>query len=144
MYPAPTSTAMPSGLRQPVTRVFVPEPSGLIENTRPPLKSRTKRRSAATPVAAAPVDRDVCCCVMAGLPSTGNRCQGFLVLQFESMASELGDGDHQQPVLPAEALEIGNARHRAVVVDDLADNPCRLQTRQGRQIHRRLGVAASL
>src|SRR5262245_41949697 len=58
---------MPSGSRQPVTRVFAPEPSGLIEKTRPPLKSSTNSRSVAVSVAVERVDRDVCSCVMSTL-----------------------------------------------------------------------------
>src|SRR5262245_36282424 len=52
MCPASASTATPSGCRQPVTMVFTPDPSGLIEKTRSPLKSRTNNRSVANSVAA--------------------------------------------------------------------------------------------
>src|SRR6266550_4819922 len=42
MWPCSTSTAMPSGIRQPVTMTRRSEPSGFTENTRPPpLTSRT-------------------------------------------------------------------------------------------------------
>src|SRR5262249_15945608 len=51
MWPASASTATPSGCRQPVTMVFTPDPSGLIEKTRSPLKSRTTNRSVANSVA---------------------------------------------------------------------------------------------
>src|SRR5262245_24997054 len=44
MCPASTSTATPSGLRQPVTIVFASEPSGFMEKIRPPLRSRTNKR----------------------------------------------------------------------------------------------------
>src|SRR6187200_1778258 len=51
MCPASASTAMPSGFRQPVTSVLAPDPSGLIENTCPPLKLRTNNCSVAISVA---------------------------------------------------------------------------------------------
>src|SRR5580700_3102748 len=45
MWPASTSTTMPSGsLRPSLTIVFKSEPSGLHENTRPSLRSKTNRR----------------------------------------------------------------------------------------------------
>src|SRR5262249_54455490 len=51
MCPASASTATPSGFRQPVTSVFAPDPSRVIQNTWPPLKLRTHNRSVATSVA---------------------------------------------------------------------------------------------
>ncbi len=47
-------------------------------------------------------------------------------------------------MLLGELLQIGTTRHGAVVVHDLADHPGRLQTRQARQIHGRLGLPHSL
>src|SRR5215475_7661621 len=44
MWPASTSTAMPSGRRQSVTMVLRSEPSGFIEWMRSPLNSRTNNR----------------------------------------------------------------------------------------------------
>src|ERR1700732_196766 len=45
MWPASTSTTMPSGsLRPSLTIVFKSEPSGLQESTRPALTSKTNRR----------------------------------------------------------------------------------------------------
>src|SRR5262245_47934090 len=82
MYPASGSTAMPSGFLQPVTRIFLSEPSGLIEKTRPPLKSRTNRRSVAVSVAAAPVDREACCCAMSAL-----QCQLAIAASVASYSS---------------------------------------------------------
>ncbi len=42
-----------------------------------------------------------------------------------------------------EALELGHARHRAVIVHDFADHAGRLHARHAREIDRRFGVAAA-
>ena len=44
----------------------------------------------------------------------------------------------------AVALEVGHARHRAVVVHDLADHAGRVQAGQPREVDRRLGLAGAL
>src|SRR5258708_40015369 len=44
MCPAVASTATPSGSLCPLTIVFFPEPSGFMERTRPPLRSKKNRR----------------------------------------------------------------------------------------------------
>src|SRR5262245_21888445 len=113
MCPASVSTATPSGCGQPLTSVFWPEPSGLNDSTRPPLKSSTMSRPVAVSVAAATVDWEGCCCAMSALQmSTGQCDQRVFVLEIESMPRELGDGDHHQAVCSAEADQIRHARHR--------------------------------
>src|SRR5258706_4644554 len=44
MCPASTSTTTPSGIRSPVAMIFLSEPSGFTENTRPSARSRMNRR----------------------------------------------------------------------------------------------------
>src|SRR6266850_3350434 len=44
MWPASTSTATPSGIRPPVAMIFLSDPSGLTENTRPSARSRMNKR----------------------------------------------------------------------------------------------------
>ena len=59
------------------------------------------------------------------------------------VADQIGDRDHQQAVLARELRQLGHARHRAVLVHDLADDARRLQAGDARQIDRRLGVAGA-
>src|ERR1041385_7996524 len=47
-------------------------------------------------------------------------------------------------MLPAELDEIRHARHRAIVVDNLADHPRRSQARQTREIDHRFRLAPAL
>src|SRR5882762_1420601 len=44
MWPASTSTATPSGIWPPVAMIFLSDPSGLTENTRPSARSRMNKR----------------------------------------------------------------------------------------------------
>ena len=60
------------------------------------------------------------------------------------VADEVGDRDEQQVVLGTEALEIGHPRHRAVVVDDLAQHPGGVEPGEPGQIDGGLGVAGPL
>ena len=60
------------------------------------------------------------------------------------VGDQVGDRDHLQPVLRAVALEVGHARHRAVVVHDLADHAGRVEAGEPREVHRRLGLAGAL
>ncbi len=50
----------------------------------------------------------------------------------------------QQAVLVAEALEVGHAGHRPVLVDDLAQHACRVQAGEAGKVDGGLGVAGSL
>src|SRR5262249_24175857 len=60
------------------------------------------------------------------------------------IGDEVGDRDQAQPVLAAVVDKVGRARHRAVVVLDLADYPGGDATGQARQVHGRLGVTDAL
>ena len=60
------------------------------------------------------------------------------------VGDQVGDGDHLQPVLRAVALEVGHARHRAVVVHHLADHAGRVEAREPREVHGRLGLPGAL
>ncbi len=61
-----------------------------------------------------------------------------------AVLDHLGDRDHQQAVFLAELDQVGNPRHRPVVVDDLAQHTGRETTRHARKVNRRLGVAGTL
>ena len=45
-----------------------------------------------------------------------------VALVLQAVTDELGDGEHFEPVLGAEFLQVGNAGHGAVVVHDFADD----------------------
>ena len=60
------------------------------------------------------------------------------------VGDQVGDRDHLQPVARAVALEVGDARHRAVVVHDLADHAGGVQARQPREVDGRLGLPRAL
>jgi hypothetical protein len=57
---------------------------------------------------------------------------------------QVGDRDHLQPVAPAVALEVGDARHLAVVAHHLADHARGIQAREPGEVDRRLGLARAL
>ena len=61
-------------------------------------------------------------------------------LRAHPIADEIRDRDHQQAVLARELRELRHARHRAVLVHDLADHAGGRQPGDARQIDRRLGV----
>ncbi len=58
-----------------------------------------------------------------------------------AVGNQIGDGADFHPVGLGEGDQIGQARHRPVVVHHLADHPGRIEPRQARDIHRRLGMA---
>ena len=57
---------------------------------------------------------------------------------------ELRDGDHVQAELLLEFDELGQARHRAVLVQDFADDAAGVQAGEGREVDRGFGVASAL
>jgi hypothetical protein len=57
---------------------------------------------------------------------------------------QVGDRDHLQPVARAVALEVRNARHRAVVVHHLADDAARVEPGEPREVDGRLGLPGAL
>ena len=58
-----------------------------------------------------------------------------------TVGDEIADRAHFQAVLAPELQQVGQAGHRPVLLEDLTDHPGRIQPRQTRQIHRRLGMA---
>ena len=54
------------------------------------------------------------------------------------------DRDHLDPVPLAVRDQVGHARHRPVLVHDLADDAGGVQARQAREVDRRLGLAGAL
>src|SRR5205807_9083408 len=49
----------------------------------------------------------------------------YVALVGHSVANQLGHGEHFHLVHAAELDEVGNARHRAIVLHDFADDSCR-------------------
>ena len=62
-------------------------------------------------------------------------------LLLEPVGDQLCDGDETQPVLAGEDLELGTARHGAVLLEDLADDSGRPEAGEASEVHRRLGLA---
>ena len=60
------------------------------------------------------------------------------------VGDQIGDRDHLEAVLVAVGREVADARHRAVLVLDLADHAGRRAARQAREVDRGLGVARAL
>ena len=61
----------------------------------------------------------------------------------DPVLDQIGDRDHQQPVLLRELRQLRHARHRAVFVHDFADDAGRIQPGDPRQIDRRFGLAGA-
>ena len=61
-----------------------------------------------------------------------------------AVLDEVGDGDELQAVSLAVADEIGDARHRPVVVHDLADDAAGLEAGEPGEIDGRFGLAGAL
>ena len=57
---------------------------------------------------------------------------------------ELRDRDHVQAELLLEFDELGQARHRAVLVQDFTDDSARVEAGEGREVDRGFGVAGAL
>ncbi len=66
------------------------------------------------------------------------------LLAVPAVTDEVGDRDQHEAVLLGEALEVGEALHRAVVVDDLRQHARRVATGEPGEVDRRLGVAGTL
>ena len=66
------------------------------------------------------------------------------LLRAAAVLDEVGDGDELQAVPLAVADEIGDARHRPVVVHDLADDAARLEAGEPCEVDGRLGLAGAL
>src|ERR1700719_680716 len=136
MWPASTSTTMPSGIRQSVTMTLRSEPSGFSDSTRLPLASRTNSR----PIVAWPTDACSDCedlsCVMfcpfivgravsAGLHTQGRAIdcpKRSIELRFQPVSRQVRNSDHHEAVCFAEPYQVRHAGHGPVVVDDLADH----------------------
>ena len=61
----------------------------------------------------------------------------------QAVANHLRDGQHLQPMGGAEALQVGHARHGAVVVHDLADDAGRDEAGHARQVDGGFGLAGA-
>ena len=81
------------------------------------------------PGAAGPIEHDL---------TFGNAFDEALGLQ--AIGNQIGDRQDPQPVPLGEILEIGHARHGAVVFDDFADDGSRGEPGKARQVDRALGL----
>jgi len=63
------------------------------------------------------------------------------LLRLAAVLDQVGDRDHPQPVLLAVRHEVGHARHRPVLVHDLADDAGRNEPGEPGEVDRRLGLA---
>ena len=61
-----------------------------------------------------------------------------------AVGDQVGDRDHLQPVALAVGRQVRDARHRAVVVHDLADHAGRVQAGQAGEVDGRLGLPDAL
>ena len=66
------------------------------------------------------------------------------LLMASTVANQVGNGDELQLVLGGENLQVGQAGHGAVIVDDLAQHPHRLPIGQRTQVDGSLGVSSPL
>ena len=66
------------------------------------------------------------------------------LLVRDAVLDEVGDGDDEEVVLLSELHEVWHARHRAVLVHDFADDACRIEPGDARQVDSRLGLAGPL
>ncbi len=72
----------------------------------------------------------------------GDFLDEFVLLQ--PVGDELLDGDHLEPEALPELHQLGQALHRAVVIDQFADDAAGLEPGQHGEIYSRLGVAGAL
>ncbi len=80
---------------------------------------------------------------LGGDPGLGDPAHQLLVLP--AVADQVGDGDHEQPVLGGEATQLGLAGHaHLLVVDDLAEDAGRVEPGHAGQVDGGLGVAGAL
>ena len=61
-------------------------------------------------------------------------------LRAHPVGDQIGDRDHQQAVPPGEPRQLRHPRHRPIFVHHLADDPGRVQSRDPRDVDRRLGL----
>ncbi len=80
--------------------------------------------------------------VPCGQARLGDR--GDQPLAAAAVRDQVGDADEGQAVAAREGVQLGRARHAAVVVDQLAQHARRRQAGQSGQVDRGLGVAAAL
>src|SRR5256886_12600833 len=66
------------------------------------------------------------------------------VIQIHSVPRQFRNRDHHQLVLLAEADEVRHARHRAVVIHDLADHASGIKSRKTCHVHRGFRLTAAL
>ena len=66
------------------------------------------------------------------------------LLAATAITDEIGDRDDDELVLVREALEVGQARHRAVVVHDLREHARGLEAGEAGEVDGGLGVAGAL
>ena len=65
------------------------------------------------------------------------------VIVFAAIGDEVGDGADLETVKLRELHEVGQPRHRAVVVHDLADHAGRIEPREPRDIDGGFGMAGA-
>ena len=61
----------------------------------------------------------------------------------QPVLDQVGDGDQLQVEARREALQVGEPRHRAVVLHDLADDAGRLEPGEPREVDRGLGLSGA-
>src|SRR6266513_6542605 len=66
------------------------------------------------------------------------------VIQIHSVTRQFRNRDHHQLVLLAEADEVRHARHRAVIIHDLADHAGGIESRETGEINCGFRLAAAL
>src|SRR5690606_8799264 len=64
-------------------------------------------------------------------------------LGLQAIGDQVRDREDAQAVLLRELLEVRHARHRAVVLDDLADDGGRVEPRHAREVDRALRLASA-
>src|SRR6267378_2051418 len=101
MWPASASTAMPSGRRPPVAMIFLSDPSGLTENTRPSARSRMNKRL------------DMC------FPFVGAQCDEMAELLL--LRAQVGEGLRRGPRLASNACDDIEAGVLQLVGTELRD-----------------------
>ena len=66
-----------------------------------------------------------------------------VTLVLETIADEVGDRDHEEVVSLAEFDEVGNARHRAIFVHDLADDTSGYEAGDAGEVDGGFGLACA-
>ena len=89
------------------------------------------------------VDASSSTCRHCGSRTVASTVRLHEVIVFAAIGDEIGDGADLQAVQLRERHEIGHARHRAVVVHDLADHAGRIEPGEPRDIDGGFGVAGA-